>query len=119
MKLYLSHSSNFDYQTELYEPLKRALAKKYDIYLPHDAENNGKNSKDTIISSDYILAEVSHPSTGQGIELGWANAAGAPILCFYREGFEPSSAVKHIATTMFSYDTADSLVRELFKHLEQ
>ncbi|AHB42196.1 hypothetical protein RAAC3_TM7C00001G0338 [Candidatus Saccharibacteria bacterium RAAC3_TM7_1] len=118
MKLYLSHASNFDYQTELYKPLKAAFMGKYEIYFPHDVENNGQNSKDIIATCDLVIAEVSRPSTGQGIELGWANAAGVPIICFHQENMKPSGAVKYVAKAMFSYTTTDSLVNELPKYLE-
>lgn len=118
MILYLSHASNFDYQTELYEPLKEAFAGEHDIYYPHDPGNKGVHSKDFIANCDTIIAEVSYPSTGQGIELGWADAAGLPIVCFYKAGHEPSGALKLVATAMFAYDTTDDLVNKLPRYLK-
>ena len=117
MKLYLSHASNYDYQTELYAPLKTAFAEKYDIYFPHDTENDGQNSKQIIAESDIMLAEASYPSTGQGIELGWAEAAGVPIVCFYKNGAVPSGAIKHVAKIIFTYSTPDELLGEIAKQL--
>ena len=112
MKLYISHASNYDFQTELYEPLSEAFGSNHQLYLPHDPQNNGKNSKDEIVSSDLIIAEVSGPSTGQGIELGWANDAGVPIICFYKSGTEPSGALRFVAKSISSYeDTKDMISR--------
>ncbi len=117
MKLYLSHASSFDNQTELYDLLKKALAGDHDLYLPHDLENDGKNSKQIITSSDFVLAEVSYPSTGQGIELGWAEAAGVPIVCFYKEGMHPSNALQHLTSTIFPYTTPEELITKLAQYL--
>ncbi|HRF28084.1 MAG TPA: hypothetical protein PL051_00365 [Candidatus Saccharibacteria bacterium] len=117
MKLYLSHASNYDYQTELYQPLKTALPTDFDVFYPHDPENNGKYSKDILENCDVVLAEVSSASTGQGIELGWANAAGVKIVCFYKIGTQPSGAITHIAETIFEYSSTDDLSEKLVKLL--
>ncbi len=113
MKLYLSHASNFDYQTELYAPLKAGLPADFEVYYPHDPENNGKYSKDILESCDVVLAEVSRASTGQGIELGWANAANVRILAFYNQGSTPSGAVKHIASDVFEYSSVEDLIQQI------
>lgn len=112
MNIYVSHSSNFDYVGELYEPLGRGLT-GHSLYLPHDTKNNGKNSKDIIANSDLVLAEVSLASTGQGVELGWASAAGVPIICFYKSSYEPSGAISHIAHEIISYDNENDMVDKL------
>lgn len=117
MKIYVSHSSNFDYWTELYEPLVKAFAVEHELYLPHDNKNKGQESKQFVIESDVVLAEVSHASTGQGIELGWANAVGVPIVCFYKVDCEPSGTLQYIAKAIFPYDNIDGMVRELRRHL--
>ena len=117
MKLYLSHASNFDYNTELYEPLKVALGGAHELYLPHDPGNDGKNSKQAIERSDAVLAEVSYASTGQGIELGWAEAAGVPIVCFYKEGAQPSSALRHLTSTIFPYTSPEELATKITHYL--
>ncbi len=113
MKIYISHSSNFDYQNELYRPLEQAFSAEHDLYLPHSPENAGKNSKDIIADSDVVLAEVSYPSTGQGIELGWAEAAEVSILCFHKTGSRPSGALDHIAMKIITYDDEHSMTSKL------
>jgi hypothetical protein len=107
MKIYVCHSTAFDYETDLYEPLKRELATAHEIILPHDSGADF-NSSEAIKTSDIVLAEVSFPSTGQGIELGWANAAGIPIIGIYKTDAKPSGALRHITDTLVSYvDQAD------------
>ena len=118
MKIYISHSSNFDYGNELYSPLLRAFSTDHDVYLPHSPENAGKNSKDIIGDSDVVFAEVSHPSTGQGIELGWAEAAGIPIVCFYKTDTKPSGALKHITEVFIAYDTENDMITQLATAIE-
>ncbi len=112
MKVYLTHSTSFDYKKKLYTPLKQ-LGEKYDIYFPHDVENNGQNSKDIIATSDIVLAEVSYPSTGQGIELGWANANGIPIICINQSGVQPSRALNAVSKDFIEYDSAEDLANKV------
>ena len=107
MKIYVCHSTAFDYEKELYEPLRRELATKHEIILPHDSGDDF-NSSDAIKSSDMVLAEVSFPSTGQGIELGWADAAGVPIVCIHKTDATPSGALPYISKDLLGYiDEAD------------
>ena len=114
MKIYLSHSSNFDYETELYAPLKASqVAKKHQIFFPHDPENNGQKSKDIIRTSDLVIAEVSYPATGEGIELGWADAYETPILCLYSSGSKISSSLKFISKDFIEYAGQADMLRKL------
>lgn len=64
MKIYVSHSREFDFEKDLYEPLRNS-ALKWDntFFFPHEAGRD-VNTKEEIKNSDLILAEVSFPSTG-------------------------------------------------------
>jgi nucleoside 2-deoxyribosyltransferase len=118
MKFYLSHSSGYDYQTELYEPLKSTLAQEHEIFFPHDEHEDGIKSKDIIASSDAVIAEVSFPSTGQGIELGWADSQEKPILCFYRTDSNISSAVRFISNNLIEYESVNDMLQKLQQIIE-
>lgn len=113
MKVYLSHSSSIDYVSELYEPLKGSLAIDHDIFFPHDSDKDGINTKDIIPVCDLMLAEVSHPSTGQGIEIGWASANNIPIICIYRSGTKPSSAIQFISDRVIEYLSSEDMIEKL------
>lgn len=113
MRLYLTHSSGYDYKTELYEPLKQTLGKEYDIFLPHEEHDEGVKSKDIIPECDIILAEVSQPSTGQGIELGWADTSNKPIICFYRSGSKVSGALRFITDKRIEYKSSSDMIEKL------
>lgn len=108
MKIYVCHSSAFDFVKELYEPLK--MIQGHELVLPHYGGNDA-HSKDVIASCDLVIAEVSHPSTGMGIELGWADADGIPIACIHRNDAKVSDAVRHVAKELVAYDGPDDLVR--------
>lgn len=116
MKLYLAHSSNYDYQTELYAPMKQFFA-DHEVFYPHDLHNDGIKSKDVIPTCDAVIAEVSFPSTGEGIEIGWADAANIPIICLYKKGASVSSALRFISDTFVEYDSHEEMIEKLKSHL--
>jgi hypothetical protein len=113
MNIYISHSGNYDYENELYKPIKESeLADIHRFFLPHEPENINADAKDELKQTDVLVAETSFPSTGQGIELGLANVAGVPIICFYRIGAKPSSSLRFITGKVIEYtDTHDLLVK--------
>lgn len=114
MKAYLTHSTRFDYDQKLYQPLKAAgLVEAYEVVLPHEEKGVVKNSKSLIDACDLILAEVSYASTGQGIELGWANGMGKPIVCFWKGESPASDSLKFVWTEGFEYQNKQELVEKL------
>ena len=95
MKIYISHSSKCDYINKIYNPIKKSnLNKENTFFFPHDVNNKVINTKDVISKYDLIIAEVSLPATGQGIELGWADYAKIPILCIYEKGARNKFIIK-------------------------
>lgn len=114
MKVYVSHSKSFDFKKELYEVLEHANL-NVEFILPHKESDASYNSEDLIKNKkcDLILAEVSYPATGQGIELGWANSCGIPIVCIYRAGFKIASSLKVITNDFIEYEDAKDLIQKL------
>lgn len=112
MNVFVCHSTAFDFKSELYEPLKSGLSGSHNLVLPHEAGAD-YNSKETITTCDFVIAEVSLPSTGQGIELGWADAAGIPIICIHKAGSTPSSALHHVTLDVMQYSNYDELIEKL------
>ncbi|TAL14179.1 hypothetical protein EPN95_04205 [Patescibacteria group bacterium] len=114
MKIYLSHSTNYDYEKDLYGPLKTSsMGREHQILFPHDTENSSANSKDPILHGDLVIAEVSYPSTGQGIELGWANDGDMPILCIYKKNAKISSALRFITNELIEYENEEDMLNKL------
>ena len=113
MNIYISHSSNYDYINKLYNPIKISnLMENNNIIFPHD-NNEIINTKEFISNCDLVIAEISFPSTGQGIELGWANYAQTPILCIYENGTSFSSALKIITDNFIEYENEEDMINKI------
>ena len=114
MKIYVAHSSGFDYQSELYQPLRELMSEEREFIFPHDREVIDKT--DSIIKDcDLFLAEVSYPSTGMGIEMGWADAAGVPIVCVYKKGSSVSPALRCMTDNFVEYSNLEDLKAKVDK----
>ena len=117
MRIFVAHSSAYDFKNELYIPLRQSkLNKEHVIILPQE---NGKEviTKDIIKACDVVVAEVSYASTGQGIELGWADIFCIPILCIYKKGGKYSSSLMKLTHTFVSYDNAEDLIIKIGQEL--
>lgn len=114
MKVYLAHSSKFDFKNEFYKPIRNSiLNKKFDIiYLYEEASEPG-STLEIIKSSGLVIAEVSYPSMGEGIELGWANALKIPIICVHRKNQIASSFLNIISDNIFEYSDANEMIKSL------
>ena len=111
---YVTHSLGFEYESELYLPLKEsALWSKYKIILPYDGQTKPKDSTQWLEEADIVLAEVSVSSTGQGIELGWASKSEKRIIAFYKQGSNPSRSLKFVTSEMFEYRDSIDLIEKL------
>lgn len=111
MKIYVGHSSGFDFKTELYLPIRNSdLNKHHEIVLPHENSEEPFDSRTYLRSADVMVAEVSFPSTGLGIELGWADSNDVPILLVYREGMKISRSLSVVSEHLVSYSDTDQLI---------
>lgn len=119
MRIYVSHSRSFDFQKDLYDPLKNANL-PVEFIFPHEKSNSQTDSKELFENHecDYVLAEVSFPSTGQGIELGWANIFNIPVICFYKKDSKPSNSLKVITDKIIEYNDMKELVVKLSNRLK-
>jgi hypothetical protein len=120
MNIYFSHSSSYDYEAELYQPIKTSqLAEAHHFFLPHEPENIDVDAADELKQTDILVAETSLPSTGQGIELGQAHTAGVPIICFFKTGFKPSSSLRFVTDRIIEYSDIADLLAKLRSELDK
>ena len=120
MKIYVTHSTSFDFQNELYGPLRKSeLNMVHEIVLPHEHSSEQFSSKEFMKECDVVLAEVSYPSTGQGIELGWANTYNVPIVCLNKKGMKVSGALKTVSEVFIEYENTEDMVKKLGQYLEK
>lgn len=114
MKIYFGHSSSFDYKEKLYKVIKKSyLYNRHNIILPHDQFEEAIDSSKEIQSCDLMIAECSYPSTGLGIELGWANQMKKPILFIYKKSIKPSSSLKIISNNFIEYSKSEEMINEI------
>jgi nucleoside 2-deoxyribosyltransferase len=110
MKIYIAHSRDFDYQSELYLPIKNSeIFKLHDIILPHDGVNY-KHDRDFYKSIDMVIAEVSYPSTGLGIELGFLYDDNKRIYCIYKDNMKISSSINAITKNIYEYKNKEDML---------
>jgi len=120
MKIYFAHSKQLDYKNILYDPIRASgLNKKYEIIFPHEIDSKPFSSKDFIKGCDLIIAEVSFPATGLGIELGWASFLSIPVLCVYKKDTIISNSLKTITNDFIEYNTSDDLIFQMSKFLDK
>lgn len=120
MNIYISHSGAYDYENELYKPIKESeLSKIHRFFLPHEPENMDTDAKIELKQTDVLVAESSLPSTGQGIELAQANAAGVPIVCFFKTGSKPSSSLRFVTNRIIEYSDIFDLFAKLQAELNR
>ena len=110
MKIYIAHSRDFDYLSELYVPLKNSdLFKQHEFILPHDGDNY-KHDRDFYKKIDLVIAEVSYPSTGLGIELGFLYDDNKPIYCIHRSDKKNSSSINAVTKNIYEYSNLGEIV---------
>lgn len=105
-------------EVKLYDPLRNSiLLKEYDFVFPHENSREPYPTKDKLEKSDLILAEVSFPSTGQGIELGWADMKNIPIMLVYIRGANPSKSLKEISAKSYGFKNFSDLEKKAYKYI--
>ncbi|KXK26889.1 MAG: hypothetical protein TR69_WS6001000912 [candidate division WS6 bacterium OLB20] len=118
MKIYVAHSSGFDFKNELYRPLHDAAwSKEHEVVFPHEHSSEQYDSRSEMRSFDLVIAEVSYPSTGMGIELGWADSIGIPVVAVVREDAKPSGVIAAITKTVLVYTDGSNLAEKLGVYL--
>lgn len=117
MKVYVSHSTQGDYEKELYAPLRQSHYRDSFIF-PHEKPGAATNSKELIRDCDVLVAVLSQASVGVGIELGWADAFGKPIICVLSGGYKSEWASKLSAHAITASNTPE-LVQGIERALTQ
>lgn len=119
-QIYLAHSSKYDFQNELYKPIKASLLMSdYDFIFLLDTPNYLPNTKELIKTYSLVIAEMSYPSTGAGIEIGWADAFNIPIILIHNELFNPPPYLKTMSPFILKYNKANDIPILLAPILEE
>ena len=103
MRIYIAHSIDFDYLNELYLPIKESdFYQEHEVILPHD-NSDSAHDRDFYKDIDLFIAEVSYPSTGLGIELGYAYDDDKPICCIHRSDHKVSGSLYSVTEEIYPY----------------
>jgi hypothetical protein len=117
--IYVSHASDFNFDAELYKPiLNSQVYQSSQLILPHLDSEKQFPVKPNIDSIKGVFAEVSFPSTGQGIELAWLSEANTPIICVHQANKKYSSALTLITNNFQIYNSDSELIAILTKFIE-
>ena len=117
MKIYVGHSTKYDYKNEIYKPLLDSiLSKKVEFILPHNTDKTF-NSKEVIENSNLFIAEISEPSLGLGIEIGRAEMKGKKILCMCNDKDKVPSSLKHVNMDVITYSDRNDMIRKIEEYV--
>ncbi len=114
-KIYIGHSRDerFNYQDELYAPFMSSLDEDI-VIVPHEKEAEAQiNSQEILPACNLMIAEVSYPSTGLGMELACAAHAAVAVLCIYKIGYQPSSSVMNFFPHIICYENNVDMVEKV------
>lgn len=109
-RIYFSHKRE---QAEALYPLLKTHCPDGRIYiLPHENSGDPFPVKSYLQEGkiDLVLAEVSYPATGQGIELGWANWCNIPIACIHQSD-KVSGSLRVLSDVFVRYQGLDDFLR--------
>lgn len=119
MKIYVGHSRDHDYKNGLYAPLRQSeLNSKAELIFPHESDHSTFVSKRDLKNVDLMIAEISYPSTGLGIEMGYADIYNIPVIVAYRSGSSVSGSAKALAAHTIEYANSEELIVKIAKILK-
>jgi hypothetical protein len=114
MKIYLAHSTHFDFKDKLYGPLRGStLNTEHELLFPHETDAPPEITRDMIQGCDALIADVSAPSLGVGIEMGWADAFHVPVIAMSEKGSKVSFSIDNVTTQRFEYDGPDDMIAKV------
>ena len=113
--VYIAHSKGLDYQRELYGPIREsAINNLYSFVLPHEDSESLYSSKELFRDiCDVIVVEASEPKIGVGIEVGWADAYGVPIISMHKKGTRLSTSIRPMSREIIEYSTTNEMISGL------
>ncbi len=116
MLIQIWHSRSSDFARELYEPIKIAsFFLEHTWIFPHDGAEI--DSRESLRNIDLFIAEVSHPATWLGIEIGFASAYEKYILCIYKKWSKISSSLQSVTQDFIEYKNDRDMIEKLWKFL--
>ncbi|MCD8494736.1 MAG: nucleoside 2-deoxyribosyltransferase [Candidatus Pacebacteria bacterium] len=114
MKIVITHATTFPFEQELYAPLMAAdFFSEHEFLLPQRTGLAQQITEDMIRTADVVICEVSLPSTGQGIEIGWATAHKTPCVCIHKKDAHISGALQYVCDVIIPYRDTQDMVEQV------
>ena len=114
MNIYVGHSSNYNFKEKLYKPIRESVLNNlHNIVLPHEKSTKPFNSNEYLKECDLMIAEVSKPSTGLGMELGWAHSWEVPILAIHEKGTKSGGSLTVVIISFIEYEDEKDMISKL------
>ena len=95
-----------------------AFVDKYN-FKSHQENEMVETAFSEIDKSDLVIAELTTKSIGVGIEIGYANAKGKPIIYIRKSDSEYSTTASGCMTYILEYENESDLSESIKKILEQ
>ena len=105
MRIYVAHTTKFNFQDDLYEPLKKISG--IEFIFPHEGDVAPKSSKEIIKKCSLMIAEVTRSSLGTGIEIGWADSFNLPIIFLIKKGNKIKDSLRIVSDKFIEYDALE------------
>lgn len=113
---FISHPSGAPYQTPTFFRAVRTFVEEHDnltIVFPPQKMVAIADRREQLLAADLVIAEVSIASTGSGIEIGLALAAGKSVIAFHEGTSVISPALQMAVTAMHTYLGEDDITKVL------
>ena len=75
------------------------------------------DSHQTLKIVDLLIAEVTTPATGLGIEIGLASVYGKRILCIYKRWAQISNSLKSVTKEFIEYENPEDIIYKIGEFL--
>lgn len=120
MNIYFSHSQKIDYRKYYEVLLNLKSVELHNYILPHRNNIKQYNSLDLFKNGqcDLVIAEVSKPSLGVGIELGWADFSGIKIFAAAKKSAELSASIEKVADRIILYASLGEFAKLIKKEID-
>ena len=97
LNIYFIHSTKLDYNNLIYKKvLSSSVCLGHNLMLPQTKEYQEKYTKDLMQKADIIIAEVSNPTFGLGLELKWLQKQDKPKLFLSLNNEIPKKYKKYV-----------------------
>ncbi len=120
MKIYVAHSKEFDFEKELYKPLRQSrLNSEHTFVLPYENDNN-LNPKDFLKNEcELVIAEVSYTSARVSFDLSWAYIFKLPVRSIHRKGIIIPVEFRYVSPTHTEYSNSKDAISKIEKIIKE